>query len=102
MARVVIIGLVRQRTAHGPQMAALCQERQMFANVDSRSPRGNGTEFPADGIGGLWFGVERVELRRSARKKDEDHRFGSRSMARHRVGSARGPQCSEVLDTQAE
>ena len=102
MAGVVIVGFVRERTAQGPQMAALCQERQIFGDVDSRSARGNGAEFPANGIRGCGFRIERVELRRSARKKHEDDRSGSRRIARSRIASAQRPQRIEVLHTQAE
>lgn len=83
-------------------MTALCQKWQMFGDVDSRSPRGNGAKFPADGSGDFGFRIEGIVLWRSARKKDEDHRLGSPRFPRCRVGSAHRPQRVEVLNSQAE
>src|SRR5262245_59247742 len=83
-------------------MAALGQQGEMFGNLDPRSPRGDGTEFPANGIRGLRFGIERVVLRRAAGKEYEYDRFRLRRFGRGAMGSAHRPNLVEMVDSKAE
>src|SRR5690348_2331418 len=68
----------------------------MLADLHRGRPGGNRSELAADGDGALGLGVETVDLRQSAGEEDVD--AGPRRLAL----PARGPQGSQLADTQPE
>src|SRR5437016_9364164 len=67
---------MRQRPDQRKQMAALCQQGQMFAYEYSRRVGGDGFELAPDRIRGIWLQVEAFVLRETAGEKDIDDAFG--------------------------
>ena len=72
----MIVGRMSQRTADRPQGASLSEHRKVFANLNSRSLRGDRSKFTANVFGGFWLHIETVVLSQSARQENEDDRPG--------------------------
>jgi hypothetical protein len=51
----------------------LCDEWEVFANLNSRDAGGNGVELAADSVGGFGLEIERVLVRHPAGEVDDDH-----------------------------
>ena len=72
MAQRVAVGRVGHRAADGPQVTSLGQSREVFADVDARSPCCDRAEFATDRDRRIGFQVKTVLLGQSAREEDVD------------------------------
>lgn len=72
MGRHVVGIRVGQGANEREVLAALSQEWQMLADLDSGRMRSNRPKFPANLSWGVRFEIETLQLREPARKKDEN------------------------------
>ena len=82
----VVVETADQRAHRDELVHVRRQPRHQFADINAGNTSRDRLKLAANLGGGLGLEVEHVEMRRSTRKEDHDHRFFRRSKLADRLG----------------